>query len=685
MKRNLSDAEIIGLIESEEAKSYGINDSALAGDRARALNYYNGEVDKSAPEGRSNVVSRDVLDVVESALPQLLKVFVSGDEVVRFEPKGIEDVGAAEQETDYVNHVVMEKNPGFSVFYTWFKDGLVSKNGYVKVWYDEAEEVEKESYRGLTDTQLSMLLEGDGIEVTEHTAYPDPLAAGNPAQMMQMGAPVLQQPMLHDVNIVTTKKRDCIRICNIAPEDIRVSTDCRAVSVQDARFVQHLARMTRAEMEAQGWDVPDDLGMDSQGQWQESLARDLYDENPEQDENEYLVRDTYLVLNGERCRYVVAGNHILHKEDIEHVPVAVITPHIMPHRHVGMSYADLCMDIQDIKTALLRGQLDNQYLANNGRTAISDKVNMEDLLTSRPGGVVRVQGLPSQEIMQLQHSPSPPTNFSVIEYMDSVKEKRTGITAYNQGMNADSLNKTASGISQIMNASQQRLELVARTFAETGVKELFMLVHKLVRTHFTRPDIVRIRNQWVEVDPRQWKTRTDMSISVGLGTGNKDQQLIHLQTILMAQKEGLQIGVTTPQHIYNALAKLTMNAGFKNPEEFWVEPQPGPFQPPPDPKVENDKARLMLDKERLEFDKMKALGDYKLKEAEVMKPEAAPDGSGLQEAAMHSQIEAAKIDLERERIELDRQKAQLDAETKILVATIAAEARQYKSQDGAQA
>jgi hypothetical protein len=330
------------------------------------------------------------------------------------------------------------------------------------------------------------------------------------------------------------------------------------------------------------------------------------------------------------------------------------------------------MDVQDIKTALVRSQLDNQYLANNGRTAISDKVNLEDLLTSRPGGVVRVQGLPGQEIMPLQHAPLSPTSFSMIEYFDSIKEKRTGITAYNQGMDADTLNKTASGISQIMSAAQQRIELVARTFAETGVKELFMLVHRLIRTHFTKSDIVRLRNKWVEVDPRQWKTRTDMSIAVGLGTGNKDQQLMHLQTILMAQKEALQIGVATPKNIYNALAKLTMNAGFKNPEEFWTEPEDGPFKPAPDQKIEVEKGKLALDKERLEFDKMKALGDYKLKEAEVMKPEAAPDGSGLQEAYMTSQIEAEKIALERDRLELERQKIQLDAETKILIAQMSA-------------
>ncbi len=656
-RKDLTDAEIIGLIENEEARAYGINDADLAADRAKALNYYNGEVEQSAPEGRSNVVSRDVLDVVESALPQLLKIFVSGDEVVRFDPKSFEDIQAAQQETDYVNHVVMEKNNGFGIFYTWFKDAMLSKNGYVKVWYEDVDNTETESYQGLTDAQLQMLVAGDSVTVLEHTAYPDPYAMqGNPAQMMQAGAPVLPQPMLHDVKLEIAERQCKIKLCNIAPEDILVSTDCSTVSVQYARFVQHRAWMTRSEAEEQGWSIPEDLGYtEDRGQWDEVIARDLYNEDQNaQESDEILIKDTYIRLNGERKRFVLAGRVVVHKEDAELVPIATITPHIMPHRHIGMSYADLCMDVQDIKTALVRSNLDNQYLANNGRTAISDKVNLEDLLTSRPGGVVRVQGIPSQEIMPLQHMPLSQTAFSMIEYFDSVKEKRTGITAYNQGMDADTLNKTASGISQIMSAAQQRIELVARSFAETGVKELFMLVHRLVRTHFTKPDIVRIRNKWVDVDPRQWKTRTDLSIAVGLGTGNKDQQLVHLQTILMAQKEAIPLGIATPKNIYNALAKLTMNAGFKNPEEFWTEPQDGPIPPREDPLVQAEKVKLQGKQMEIQ-----AKGQA----------DAAKMQMEMQQEQLRSQNDIA---IERDKIsaqmELERWKAQLEAETKMRIA-----------------
>ena len=533
-------------------------------------------------------MSYDVQDTIESALPQLLKVFVAGDKVVTFDPKGPEDQDAADQETDYVNHVVMEKNAGFNIFYVWFKDALLSKNGYVKVYTETEDEMEEVEYSGLTDAQLQMLASDDKTEVLEHTAYPDPsvdIAMLQQQAMMNNQDPMsIMQPMLHDVKLKVTESKDSIKIKNVAPENMMVSVEVSGPNLQDAKFVQHREVMQLADI-AETFDKPleyiKSIMSDLRDTFEEeSNARDIYDEEYDRaiESQEALVKDTYIKLDGERYRVVVLGNTVLYKEKCEYVPFACITPMIMPHRHIGRSYADLTMDIQLIKSTLIRGQLDNMYLANNGRYAISDRVNLDDMLTSRPGGIVRVDGDPGTGIMPLSHPPLPASSFGMVEYMDSMKEKRTGITAYNQGLDSNSLNKTATGVAQIMNASQQRIELVARTFAETGVKELFKLVHYLVRTTLTKPDIIRLRNKWVEVDPREWKARKDLSISVGLGAGNKDQQLVHLTSILQMQKEAIQIGLTSPEKIYNALAKLTQNAGFKNPEEFWTNPANTPEQ-----------------------------------------------------------------------------------------------------------
>jgi hypothetical protein len=659
---NIEDMEIIAQIEAQENIAYGVNDSALSNDRAEAIDYYLGQPFGNEEEGRSQVVSYDVQDTIESALPQLLKVFVAGDKVVQFDPKGPEDQEAAEQETDYINHVVMEQNEGFKIFYVWFKDALLSKNGYVKVYAEEEEEEEEYEYKGLTDAQLQMLASDEGTEVLEHTGYPDPSVnmdvVYQQAAMNGVDPATVMQPMLHDVKLKVTEKETEIHIENVAPENIMVSVEVNGPNLQDAKFVQHREVMQLADI-AETFDKPLDyiksIMSDLRDTFEEeSNARDIYDEEYDRaiESQEALVKDTYIKLDGERYRVVVLGNTVLYKEKCEYVPFACITPMIMPHRHIGRSYADLTMDIQLIKSTLIRGQLDNMYLANNGRYAISDRVNLDDMLTSRPGGIVRVDGDPGSGIMPLSHPPLPASSFGMVEYMDSMKEKRTGITAYNQGLDSNSLNKTATGVAQIMNASQQRIELVARTFAETGVKELFKLVHYLVRTTLTKPDIIRLRNKWVEVDPREWKARKDLSISVGLGAGNKDQQLMHLTSILSMQKEAIAVGLTSPEKIYNALAKLTQNAGFKNPEEFWVNPANTPEQE----------------------------GEQKPSEAEIMVQGQLQIEQQKAQAQMMQEQERSKNDIiiEREKIiaqaELEKFKAQLKAETDLAIAQIKAQA-----------
>ena len=657
----LQDMEIIDQIEQQENIAYGVNDSSLSNDRAEAIDYYLGQPFGNEEEGRSQVVSYDVQDTIESALPQLLKVFVAGDKVVQFDPKGPEDQEAADQETDYINHVVMEKNEGFKIFYVWFKDALLSKNGYVKVFAEEEDETEEYEYKGLTDAQLQMLASDENTEVLEHTAYPDPSVNMDALiqQAMAMGQDPMSimQPMLHDVKLKVTETKTEIIIENVAPENMMVSVEVTGPNLQDATFVQHREVMQLADI-AEAFDKPleyiKSIMSDVRDTFEEeSNARDIYDEEYDRAvaPQEGLVKDTYIKLDGERHRVVVLGNTILYKEKMEYVPFACITPMIMPHRHIGRSYADLTMDIQLIKSTLIRGQLDNMYLANNGRYAISDRVNLDDMLTSRPGGIVRVEGDPGSGIMPLSHPPLPASSFGMVEYMDSMKEKRTGITAYNQGLDSNSLNKTATGVAQIMSASQQRIELVARTFAETGVKELFKLVHHLVRTTLTKPDIIRLRNKWVEVDPREWKARKDLSISVGLGAGNKDQQLMHLNTILQAQKEAIAIGITSPEKIYNALAKLTQNAGFKNPEEFWINPANTPEQE----------------------------GSKQPSEAEIMVQGQLAIEQQKAQAQMMQEQERSKNDIiiEREKIaaqaELERFKAQLKAETDLAIAQIKAQ------------
>lgn len=669
---NLRDEEILYKIDQEEAIAYGVNDAALSDDRAQAIEYYLGEPFGNEQEERSQVVSFDVQDTIESALPQLIKVFVSGDRVVQFIPRGPEDEASAEQETDYINYLVMERNPGFEIFYVWFKDALLSKNGYVKVWYEEEKSEEEESYTGLTEAQVQALASDNDVEILELTSYTDPAIDQIAVQDQAIAAGIdpmialANIPMLSDVKIKITNTQGKVKIKNVAPENMMISVDTDSPDLQESRFVQHRESTTIAELRKQGFDVPDDVGFtDTDNFQEESNARDIYEEQYDRTQfDEVLVKDTYMMIDGERWRFVVVGNLVILKEKADHVPFACITPMLMPHRHIGRSYADLTMDIQLIKSTLIRGQLDNMYLSNNGRYAVdSSRVNIEDMLVSRPGGIVRIQGDPGSSIMPLSHPAFPPTSFTMVEYMDSMKEKRTGVTAYNQGLDANSLNKTATGVGMVMNAAQQRLELVARTFAETGVKQLFLLVHKLVRQNQMKSDVVRLRNRWVEVDPRGWKNRADLMVSVGLGTGNKDQQLAYLNTILSLQEKALSVGLTDGTKIYNALSRLTQSAGFKNPDEFWTNPMENP-QPQGEQQPDPNQALIQG---QLQIETLKAQS-----EAQIAQQKAEAQ---LQQEQLRSQND---IIIERERIaaqaELERYKAQLKAETDLAIAQIKAQA-----------
>jgi hypothetical protein len=700
-KQHLDDAEVVSRIQLAEQNSYGANDSELASDRATALDYYLGKPFGNEIDGRSQVVSTDVADVIESLMPQLMKIFASGDEVVKFVPRGPEDIDGAEQETEALNYLIMERNGGYNLFYTLFKDSLLGKNAYAKVYWEDSDEVETEYYKGLTDDELAMLGQDGEVEIVEHTEYPDEIDAQQRAEALQQmmirlqqandaaqqgnqqaqaDVPQIQQSiaqlqgkppaMLHDVKVEISKERGEICIEPVAPENMMIAMTTKSVSLQHADFVQHREMLDKAEIEDLGFTLPDSAapGNEEESYSEESDARDLYSESQSDDIiDRYLVRDSYIRVNGKLMRYVLIGDDIVHKEEAEVIPFVSICPIPMPHRHIGRSIADLVMDIQLIKSTLMRGQLDNIYLANSPRFGVSERVNLDDMLVSRPGGVVRVQGEPMGAIMPLQSPPLPPQSFQLIEYIDGVREQRTGATRYNQGIDANSLNKTATGIQQIMSAAQERVLLIARNYAEQ-LKELFILTHRLMKMYSQRPMVMRLRNEWVNVDPRTWKTRYDMSISVGLGTGNKDQQLMHIQNILMAQKEAMALGLTDPKRIYNALAKLTINAGFRNPEEFWIEPKDGqPMPPPPaNPLIEIEQMKLKADQQKFQA------------QAQLDQQKAQAD---LQQEQLRS---ANDVEIERQKImaqmELEQYKAQLEAQTTLEKARIDAEAKMAMEQ-----
>jgi hypothetical protein len=697
----MTDDELIELVKREERTSLDYLSGTLADERAENMELYLGDKTRelTAQEGRSSVVSMDVQEAVESMMPYLMKVFTSGDEVVRFDPKSKEDVQAAEQETDYVNHVIINQNNFFLVANQWFKDSLINKNGYVKFWWDESEDVKEETYQGLTDAQLQQLLQDDSVEPLEHTSYPeqsDPMV-GMIIESAEMGDPqaqaMMQQiPMLHDIKVRVTNIEGKAKIEPCPPEEILISADERSIDPNTVRFFEHRQWKTISDLREMGYDIEDDIQDDASTlfmseEWlsrNEFAEEEVYRDDINSGVNRKVVyREAYIKVDfdgdgiAERRLVCLVGNQILANESVDLVPFANITPFIMPHRHIGRALADYVKDIQVIKSVIMRNVLDNFYSANNGRWAISDKVNLDDMLVSRPNGVVRVDGSPMGEIMPMVTNPIGNAAFPLMEYLDTNKENRTGITRYNQGLDANSLNKTASGINQIMNAAQAKQELIARTFAETGVKQLFIGVHKLLSQHAKKEEVIRLRNTWVEVDPRQWKTRTDMTVAVGLGTGNKQEMLQQIMNILQVQREAAQIGIATPQNIYEACMELTKNAGFKDGDKYWTNPaQQQQKEPPPDPKVIEAQMKMQLEQQKLQSQQQKDVADfqqakekmqmeYKLKQEELVQKGQLAQQEMMKEIQIARERMMAEIDIERDRLQLQAagmvQKAQTDA------------------------
>lgn len=604
----MNDEALLNAIEAAEAQSYGLDNDELSWDRARAIDYYLGRPLGNEVEGRSQVVSRDVADTIEWVMPSLLRIFTASDEVVRFDPVGPEDEPSAEQESDYINWVIAQKNNWFQTCYTWFKDALLTKNAYCLAYWDQKRDTTTERYQGLSDDQMALLMQDQDVEVVAHeaTQYVGP-----------DGAPMVA----HEVHVKRTKYSGCVQLRVLPPERCLVSYDTPEASLKESPFFEYWDLKTISELREMGFEVPDDISDDAGGaDTTEDYARDQFGELQSLKQHEgandpamrkvrtrmVWIKHDYDGDGLSEYRYVCCvGRTILANEDVSCIPVACIVPVPMPHRHAGLSVFDQVRDLQEIKTAMLRQVVDNTYLQNNGRYAISDKVNLDDMLTSRPGGIVRVQGSPAAEITPLQAPFIAQSSISVIEYIDQVRQNRTGTNQYFTGVDQNALNKTASGIAQLTSSAAQRVELIARVFAE-GVKELFGVVHELTLKHARQTEIARLRGKWVPIDPRQWRRRADMTLSVGLGTGNKEQLAAGLMQILMAQKEAIQLGIATPRNVYNALAELTKAHGFATPEKFWTEPPEGPMPPPPpDPQIE-------LAKQDLAQKQQKNMADYQL-------------------------------------------------------------------------
>ena len=653
MAEKITDDKLRGIINSEINNAIGFMGSNLTSQRKKSMEYYMGEKLGTEIDGRSQVVSTDVADTIETILPNLLRIFTASDQVVKCEPVKSEDVPLADQATNYINYIFNKDNPGFTILYTWFKDALLEKNGIVKVYWDDSTSIEQETYENLNDQEYQLLLDDENVEIVEEESFLDEkmkAAMNLLAQQAEAQGQMVEEepePMLHNCIIKRTSKGGKVKVENVPPEEFLIQRTAK--SIEDSTFVAHRVMKTRSDLIEMGFDreVVENLPTSNNILLNNERLTRLSDidqtplnEGSEDATQDIEIYECYVKTDydgdgvAELRKVIVAGEsgyEILSNMPCDNIPFCSLTPIIMPHRFYGRSVAELVEDVQLVKSTVMRQLLDNMYLTNNNRVAIMDgMVNLDDLLTSRPGGVVRTKQPPSQVMLPMQSQTISQQAFPLLEYLDTVRETRTGITRYNQGLDADSLNKTATGVNAIMTQSQMRMELIARVFAETGIKDLFRRIFEITCKYQDKERIVELNNQFIPVKPTEWRNKFNISIVVGLGSGSKEQQIVMLNNILERQLQAFQLQgnreypMVSLKNIYNSLSKIIENASLKNTENYFVNPDMGkqmvtpPPPPEPSPIEKIEFTRIASEEKRKVAELELELRKVKAKNAEIL-------------------------------------------------------------------
>lgn len=655
---------LLAIVRAEIRQCEGYLGDQLSEDRREALEYYYAEPFGNETDGRSQVVSPDVQDTIESVMPDFMEIFASGDEVVRFEPRSREDEKFALQATDYVNYIWRTDNDGFGLSYDWIKDALLQRLGVLKVYWDRTPRKTKKTLSGLSTWTVQQLAEDEDVEIV---AYSERAPEEAEAEYVPDG-------VLHDLTIEVREDDGRVRVVGVPPEEFLFSR--QAASLDEARLVAHRVRMTASDLIEMGHD--EDLiesipSHDSAEISEERVTRFTVDgsgnwggqagQSEDRSTRPIWVYECYLRVDydgdgiAELRQVTVAGPGATLLPDpetgekaveVEERPFVTITPIRMPHRTIGRSLADLVRSIQLLKSTVWRQLMDNMYAINNARALINERVNMDDWLVQRPGGAVRVDGVGpvGDAMVPVQTQSLGSYAYPLLEYLDGVKESSTGVTRYNQGLDADSLNKTATGINQILGRAQQRILLIARLFSETGFRDLFGKILRLVVSHQDRARVMRLRNDFVEMDPRGWNPSMDVVVNVALGRGTREQQATMARLLLDVQRQiieyqgGADGPLVTLGNVYGALKKLVPALGMKDVEAVFTDPANAPPAPPrPDPKMAEAQGKLQIEQARVQLQAQADQGKMALEQQKAQ--------SDIEIARMKAQ---ADIQVQREKM-----------------------------------
>jgi hypothetical protein len=595
----MDDDRLKTLLSQEISSALTYDDTELSQKRAKALEYYRGTMsDTPAMTGRSSVVSMDVADTIGWMLPGIIRVFTASDRMAIYEPEKPSDEEFAKQATDYVNYVFTKDNPGYRIMWDATHDSLLLGNGVVKHWWDDKEECEYTEHSGLTEEQIAILQSDQNAEIVAQKE-------GEP-QIVMMPAPtgqMMEMPLqTFDVKVKRVIRSGRLKVECIEPEDFLL--DRNATCIENARFCAHRQDVTRSDLVEMGFDreMIENLPVDRfSNLQQEKISRDEASSlffNNVGDESMLTVElfECYVkadvdgdgVAETVRAYYAGAGatGELLDWEVWDDdLPFSDIPCEPVPHRWDARSIADDTSDIQRVKTVLTRQMLDNLYWVNNPMTTAEESsvTNPDTLRSPRFGATV---------FYKKGALPPAPLNIPFVgdkallglQHFDQVREMRTGVSRSTMALDPEALqNQTATAANNQKDAAYSQVELIARNQAELGWRRVFRQILKLIVKHQDRPRTIRLRDTWVEMDPRAWNANMDATINIGLGTGSRDRDMAMLNQILnvqMAMTDRLAQGGFSAQalemvpKINMTAIKLAESAGIKNPDQFYLDIKP---------------------------------------------------------------------------------------------------------------
>lgn len=588
----MSDSQLATLIDRQSEQAIGAND-LTQDQRDAAYEFYHGEAKGmlSPPDidGRSRVVSKDLMDVVEWAMPALMDVFAASDEIIRFEPDGPEDEQSARDATQYISWLLERKNEdAFVTKYDAIKSALIARAGFGKCYVDRHQEYREESYEGLSAEDVAILRQDPEIEIIEESEVESLDVQFDPFVPMQP-----QQPQV-TYTIKAKRAEEVVMVRNegVPPEEVRLSKETRTMN--ECPFIEHLRQVPLSYLYEQEYDEEKIKSLSSDDGHEvdtNEASRTLYDDsdpiNTEPiDKSQKLVwlSESYLKVDfdcdgkTEYRRVLKVRNVIFENEVVDDHPFWCMSPILMPYKVLGVGFWDLVEDLQRVKTALMRQTLDNVYLTNNPMKEVveSQILDMDEILNPRVGGVFRVKN--ANAVRDVVTPFVGDSSMALMTAIDGIRDTRTGVTEMNSSVNAESLSKTnvgSQGIQAMMQAGAQRIRLIARVLAETGFKRMYYLALKHTTQHNNREQQIKVNGRWLQIDPREWKNHYNMTVSVGTGNFGKQEQLMNLSQVYTLQKEVMPLGLSNPATVYQTAKRMTETMGYRDADQFFVAPQQG--------------------------------------------------------------------------------------------------------------